>query len=103
MDIVDAPLLEDSVTCVSMLGTNSGDNKREFEYGSKNDQERLCHWLKSLMLPVEVADSLVKLGVRNIDDVTAMAELCPEVFDRFALLDGKKLWKAVAVLRDVNK
>jgi hypothetical protein len=91
------------VDVVDSVTSTSGNRKRALEYGSMKDENRLRRWLKGYMLPDEVADSLVQLGVRSIDDVNAMVQLCPEVFDGFALLDGKKLWKAVAALSDANK
>jgi hypothetical protein len=94
---VDSSLLaEDS----SRRERKKGKNNREFEYGSISDQERLRNWLQGCMLPDEVADKLLQLGVRNINDVKALAEECPEAFEEFALLDKIKLRKAVAALND---
>jgi hypothetical protein len=83
--------------------STTGKRKRTLEYGSMKDEKCLRRWLHGCTLPVKVADSLVQLGVRSIDDVNAMAQLCPEVFDGFALLDGKKLSQAITALCDENK
>jgi hypothetical protein len=99
LDAVGSTLLgTDSVADASQRKKEK--SNRNFGYGSISDQEHLRNWLQGCMLPDEVADDLLKLGVRNINDVKALAESCPEAFEQFALLDKIKLRKAVAALND---
>ncbi len=60
-------------------------------------------WLDDHSLPQSVADALLTLGVRSIEDVRMFVRECPERLSGLAPLDQVKLKKSVAALEDGNE
>lgn len=66
----------------------------EITYGARDEEIRMGKWLNVHLLPQTVADALLELGARCIEDVKMLVQECPDLLSQFAPLDRVKLKKA---------
>jgi hypothetical protein len=68
----------------------------DITYGTADDQVRMRQWLDAHLLPQSMADALLDLGARTINDIVMLVQDVPETLASFAVLDRVKLTRAVA-------
>jgi hypothetical protein len=70
-------------------------------YGTVDDEVRMRQWLDAHLLPQSMADALLALGARTVNDIVMLVQDVPETLTSFAVLDRVKLTRAVASVGNV--
>jgi hypothetical protein len=71
-------------------------------YGKVDDEVRMRQWLDAHLLPQSMADALLALGARTVNDIVMLVQDLPETLTSFAVLDRVKLTRAVASIGNVS-
>lgn len=70
------------------------------KYGTQDKENQMRKWLDDRALPQSVADKMLEVGVRCIEDIAMVFRECPDLFSDFAPLDRIKLKKAIVADED---